>query len=176
MTLLAIDPGRSAKGDASIGWCLWSEEEVGDTGRLAWQEIQRGSLSFEDLQCDLRISPGDNPFLDDPWDRTSYDLLFKNWMVDEVVVENFVNNEKSRGGQTNGTSECIGAIETYCYITRTPFTRQEPAALGPAKLHAPEGGWKPLKHLRHEDSAFLHGYEYLVRKGVLQSAGLDATM
>lgn len=163
MTLLAIDPGRSAKGEASIGWALFDAKG---------QEIERGELTWEALADGLELS-----------DMGIYGraLAFMprrtaRWVLDEIVIENFVNNEKSRGGQTNGTSECIGSVEIMARKAKTPFKRQAPAALGPAKLHAPKGSWKPLKHLRHEDAAFLHGYEYLVRKGVLSSAGLQGTM
>lgn len=154
VTLLAIDPGRSAKGEASIGWALFHDVGRWERGRITWEELVRL----------LRMSG--EPGL----------LIFMGKYVDEVVIENFVNNEKSRGGQTNGTSECIGAVEILATQAGVPFTRQEPAKLGPAKLHAPEGSWEPLKHLRHEDAAFLHGYEYLVGKGVLKPAGLQGTM
>lgn len=98
-----------------------------------------------------------------------------NWLVSEVLIEDYVNNTRSKGGQRNGTSECIGAFEILAALSRTPFIRQEAAALAPAKLHAPKGSFKELKHLRHEDSAFLHGYEYLVRQGRI-SVDLSATM
>lgn len=158
MTLLAIDPGRSFKGEASIGYALFN----GTTGK----ELERGSLSFEQL---TDYATGFQVGRD-------FDLLFSFLPISEVVIEDYVNNAQSKGGQRNGTSECIGSVETYCLITGVPFSRQEPAALGPAKMHAPAGSWKPLKHLRHEDSAYLHGYEYLVRKGVLQAAGLSSTL
>lgn len=161
MTLLAIDPGRSFKGEASIGVSIWWD---GD-----WREILRRSSTFEELVRDLEIRD-DGVYATTPW------LEFDGYQVHEVVIEDFVNNSQSKGGQRNGTSECIGAVEFACIKAGVPFTRQEPAALGPAKLHAPEGSWKKLKHLRHEDSAYLHGYEYLVRTGRLQPAGLADTL
>ena len=163
MTLLAIDPGRSFKGEKTIGYCLFSEEGL---------EIDRGSMTFDQLigNC-LYLGYHEGEFFL-RWFRG------QRWAggIAEVVIENYVNNPQSKGGQLNGTSECVGAVEALCLLSGTPFTRQAPAKLGPAKLHAPEGSWKKLKHLRHEDSAFLHGYEYLVGKGVLQSAGLTATL
>ena len=160
MTLLAIDPGRSFKGEKTIGYALFQDSDG--------KEIERGALSWEDLVRKLDIRGVDEAI--GPW------LAFNTYDVYEVVIEDFINNEKSRGGQRNGTSECIGAVEFACIKAGVPFTRQAPDKLGPAKLHAPEGSWKKLKHLRHEDSAFLHGYEYLVGKGVLPSAGLAATL
>ena len=155
MTLLAIDPGRSFKGEASIGVCLWSRQ-------WEWRELNRFETTFEELV--------------DALDYDSSGLTGWGRALHEVVIEDYVNNAQSKGGQHNGTSECIGAVEALCRKSKTPFTRQEPAALGPAKLHAPAGSWKPLKHLRHEDSAYLHGYEFLVRRGELQSAGLRGTL
>lgn len=160
MTLLAIDPGRSFKGEKTIGVCLFRKSGV---------EEFRKEVSFEELVARLEIR-------DDGYYSTSPWLGYDSYPVDEVVIEDFVNNEKSRGGQRNGTSECIGAVEFACIKAGVPLTRQEPAALGPAKLHAPAGSWKELKHLRHEDSAYLHGYEFLVRRGDLQAAGLSSTL
>ena len=155
MILLSIDPGRSAKGEASIGYALFSGGE----------ELDRGRITYEMLTTIMEYL------------ATGSVGRFPGYLsyVDEVVIEDFVNNDKSRGGQTNGTSECIGMVEFAAGLLGIPFTRQPPAALGPAKLHAPAGSYKPLKHLRHEDSAFLHGYEYLVRKGVI-SVDLSDTM
>lgn len=160
MTLLSIDPGRSYRGEKSIGAALFSENW--EMRGLRWGEDRRLSMTYEGFRASFDIQH-------EPW------LFFKGVVIDEVVIENFVNNDRSRGGQTNGTSECIGMVETFCWLTSTPFTRQEPAALGPAKLHAPEGSYKKLKHLRHEDSAFLHGYEFLVRRGDIE-VDLSATM
>lgn len=169
MTLLAIDPGRSFKGEASIGVCLFTDQG---------NEIWRGGMSWEDFfnpnfgpGLSLELSQDENSmWFDGPRGLGVFER------ITEVVCENFVNNAQSKGGQRNGTSETIGGIEVLCRYLDLPFTRQEPAALGPAKMHAPAGSWKPLKHLRHEDSAYLHGYEYLVRKGVLQAAGLSSTL
>ena len=160
MTLLAIDPGRSYKGDATIGYSIFALEMEMERGRMSWEELHERVTFWP-------TTPGQFEFRDSEG---------KTRMIHEVVIEDFVNNEKSRGGQRNGTSETIGSLETICYYAEVPITRQEPGALVPAKLHAPRGSWKPLKHLRHEDSAYLHGYEYLVRQGRLQSAGLEATL
>lgn len=160
MTLLAIDPGRSYKGEKTIGYALFH----GD-GRA----IERGSISFEELALRLNL---DSP--DQVWDSASTYLMFDNWEIDEVVVEDFVNNDRSKGGQRNGTSECIGAVEFACIKAEVPFTRQPPATLNPAKLHA--GYVQKVKHLPHQDSAYLHGFEYLVAKGVLHPKGLADTL
>lgn len=158
MTLLAIDPGRSYKGEATIGWCLFDD----------WgQEIGRGSINWEQLVQYLR--------------QARHGLLFvfapgAAHLIDTVLIENFVNNPQSRGGQQNGTSECIGAVELACAWTATQFIRRPPAALGPAKYHAPKGSFAPLAHLRHEDSAFLHGFEYLIETGVLTVPGVSSTL
>ena len=156
MALLSIDPGRSYKGEPTIGYCLFSDMGV---------EVERGAISFENL-IDNFVSHYGLAWVD------------KNdgaWDLDTVVIEDFVNDPKSaRGGQRNGTSECIGAVEALCMKADVDMIRQRSDVLGPAKLHA--GYEQKLKHLPHQDSAFLHGHEYLVRQGVLPVKGLDDTV
>lgn len=161
-TLLSIDPGRSFTGTGkarqSIGVALFEKGEC----------IEKLSLSFEELRSrlTLHLLPGGQ-------------LFFRGesgtWLIEEMVVEDFINNSQSKGGQRNGTSECIGMLEDRAWLTGTDFTRQRSDVLPAAKLHAPKGSFKDLKHLRHEDSAFLHGREYLIRKGVIE-VDLSATM
>lgn len=159
MTLLAIDPGRSYKGEKTIGISLWWDN--------SWSETMREAVSFETLVSRLEIR-NDGVYATTPW------LGYGDYCVHEVVIEDFINNEKSRGGQRNGTSECIGAVEFACAKAGVPFTRQSNTLLPVAKLHA--GYEQKLKHLPHQDSAYLHGYEYLVSKGVLKPVGLEATL
>lgn len=167
MTLLAIDPGRSYKGEKTIGVCLFST-----TGKEIW----RGSLSWEELfggmfsGLDVNIGHDEiSMWFNGP--RGS--MVFER--ITEVVCEDFVNDPKSaRGGQRNGTSETIGGIETLCRYLDIPFWRQPSRILGPAKLLA--GYEDTHKHLPHQDSAYLHGYYYLVGKGILQSADLADTL
>lgn len=158
MALLAIDPGRSFKGEKTIGYALFQDRD----GR----EIERGALSWEDLVGKLDIRGVDEAI--GPW------LAFNTYDVYEVVIEDFINNEKSRGGQRNGTSECIGAVEFACIKAGVPFTRQKPSILPVAMRHA--GYVQKLKHLPHQDSAYLHGYYYLTAKGALHPKGLTATL
>lgn len=159
MTLLAIDPGRSFKGEATIGYALFAS-----TGT----EVSRGTVSFEQLAFTLDIRGTGEYDFTGPW------LSFDDYKIDEVVIEDFVNNTRSKGGQRNGTSECIGAVDYACFKAGVPFTRQPNTLLPVAKLHA--GYVDTHKHLPHQDAAYLHGYEYLVRKGVLQPRGLAETM
>lgn len=152
MTLLSIDPGRSYKGDKTIGYCLF--ENWGD-------EIRRGSLSFEELCKDLGFD--------------HIGVFFQGRAIHSGVIEDFVNDPKSaRGGQRNGTSECIGAVEYAFLKGETELTRQKNTILPVAKLQA--GYVDTHKHLPHPDSAYLHGYYYLVSKGVLKPAGLENTL
>ena len=156
MTLLAIDPGRSYKGEKTIGYACFHSN--GD-------EWDRDSMTFEGLCQRLAIVRY----------RGKQLLTFRGFQVTEIVIEDFVNDPKSaRGGQRNGTSECIGAVEILAIQAGVPFTRQRSAILGTAKLLADYQG--KAKHLPHQDSAYLHGYYYLVEKGVLSSKGLQGTM
>lgn len=164
MTLLAIDPGRSFTGKGksrqSIGYSLFSEKQG--------IELDRGALSFEELAKRLILWR-------DPHEGTLTLDFDTGWIIYEIVIEDFINDPKSaRGGQRNGTSECIGAVEMLALQAGVEFTRQPSSILGAAKLLA--GYEQKLKHLPHQDSAYLHGYYYLVNKGVLQSKGLQGTM
>ena len=149
MTLLSIDPGRAKK--ASIGYCLFTEKG---------EEITRGEMTFEQLVWALYF------------DRSG--VTFMGRSIYTIVIENFVNNAKSRGGQTNGTSECIGAVEYVAIRGETDMIRQPPAILPVAKLQAQYVD--RLGHLPHQDSAYLHGFYYLVSIGVLQPKGLADTL
>lgn len=170
MILLAIDPGRSFTGTGkarqSIGWAVFREDG---------SEYTRGALSFESL-CRALWTRG----VEDEDDIGQGELWFSpvmygGYRITEIVIEDFVNDPKSaRGGQRNGTSECIGAVEILAIQAGVLFTRQRSAILGTAKLLADYKG--TAKHLPHQDSAYLHGYYYLVEKGVLSSKGLQGTM
>ena len=166
MTLLAIDPGRSVK--PSIGFAVFGWEWVRIIGpdviprrEKWWSEWSRGEVTWDELCLKLNDSEHGN-------------LRFGLDSIEEVVVENFINNPTSRGGQTNGASEVIGAVEYACARTGTLFTRQPNTILPVAKLHA--GYTQKLKHLPHQDAAFLHGYYYLVERGIFTSKGLEATI
>jgi hypothetical protein len=159
MTLLAIDPGRSVK--PSIGYALFNPRM--GRGEL----LEKGELTWEQL-CKLL-------FVRDDCDAGSLALDFdQGWNITEVVIENFINNPRSRGGQTNGTSEVIGAVEILATQAGVPFTRQPNTILPVAKLQA--GYVDTHEHLPHQDAAFLHGYYYLVGKGILKSKGLSGTL
>ena len=153
MTLLAIDPGRAVK--ASIGYAVFDTYRDGEL----WEN---GSLTWDELCLGFRIG-----------DRYGA-ATFQGIEITEVVIENFVNNTRSRGGQTNGTSEVIGAVEYVCFRSSVQFTRQPNTILPVAKLQA--GYVDHLKHLPHQDAAYLHGYYYLVGKGVLEEKGLRSTI
>lgn len=153
MTLLAIDPGRSVK--PSIGYAIYTD------GAGEWI---CGEVTWEDMIDRVTLWPT-HPGM---FQFTSHQ---GTWTIHEVVIENFINNPRSRGGQTNGTSECIGAVETLCRISEVPLTRQPNTILPVAKLQA--GYVDTHKHLPHQDAAFLHGYYYLVGKGVLKSKGIS---
>lgn len=156
-TLLAIDPGRGAK--PSIGYSIWWWRVNPSSGQgTTPEEVERGETNFEQLCIDLAAEAGQLKF------RTEY--------LTEVVIEDFVNDPGvNRGGQRNGTSEVIGAVEYACFRGSTMFTRQRSSILTTAKLHT--GYVQKLKHLPHKDAAYLHGAEYLIGKGLLQVAPLD---
>lgn len=155
--ILCIDPGRSYLGDRTIGVCGFSVKGV---------ELFRHEVNFEELvdSLDILELPG----------AAYASVTYSGQFVESIVMESFVNNARSRGGQRNGTSECIGAVEYVALKTETPLIFQQPAVLPVAKAHAGYEGKQA--HLPHKDSAYLHGYYYLVKKGVLKPVGLEATL
>ena len=156
MTLLAIDPGRGVK--PTIGYCLFNMK----TG----EEIERGELDWQGLVNAMFASREGLYF---------YVSTTKSYIVNTIVIEDFVNDPRvHRGGQRNGTSEVIGAVEftaAQCYV---PFYRQDRSMLNAAKLHAQYTDTH--KHLPHKDAAYLHGYHWLVGQGIVNAVGIDGTM
>jgi len=150
---LAIDPGKR------IGWALFDE------GCL-----MKGVIDWTTLVLWLRA--------DGRRHNLGLDLFFKDWHIDEVVIENYVNDPGTpQGGQENPAAEVIGAVRILCGQTDTPFTRQPAMHLSVAMKHA---GYTPpktrtgnKKHLPDEDSAFLHGFYYEISRGRAQPVPLD---
>jgi len=156
MSVLSIDPGRGAK--PTIGYCVFTPEGV---------EVERGEMDWNDLCSSL-------------W-AERYGLEFsrsnplRQWVISRVVIEDFVNDPRvKRGGQRNGTSEVIGAIEFASAQGGAEFVRRDRNTLTAAKMHA--GYTQTLKHLPHQDSAFVHGYSDFVMRGILPAVGVDGTL
>lgn len=159
--LLSVDPGRAKT--PSIGWCLFDREG---------NELERGVLTWEGLVKELLLVSF----------PAAVRLFFGTRMVEAVVVEDFINDPKrtARGGQRNGASEVIGALEMMAaQADDVLFVRQKPDKLAPAAAHT---GYsipinprtkRPLSHMPHEDAAYLHGYYYLESVGILEPKPLD---
>ena len=141
MFTLAIDPGGSTT-KASIGFAVFKGEELEEKGTLTKAQL------FDMMKTAGAANSGKL----------------------QVVIENFVNNERSRGGQTNGTSEIVGSVEYACWLAGIPFYRQNPRILAVAKIQNQytmpinPRTKKPVKHLPDEDSAMLHGLYFLKAK------------
>jgi hypothetical protein len=151
MTLLAIDPGRSVK--PTIGWCTFKDDGT---------EIDRGEVDWPELARLYRLAFGGR-------------LYFGMERITTVVVEDFVNDPRvRRGGQHNGESEVIGAVEILAYQAHVTFVRQDRSVLPAAKLSA--NYTETHAHLPHKDAAYLHGRLYLVSQGVLNAVGIDGTI
>lgn len=147
MTLLAIDPGKN------VGWAMFLSSGV---------EAGRGVL---DLDREIHGS-----FALDGFPRV--DLWFRGVYVDEIVCESYLGrpNQKN-GGQRFWGPEALATVRTYARLAGIPFHLQAPGVLPVAKAHA--GYVQTVKHLPDQDSAYLHGFEFLVGRGVLQPVPLD---
>lgn len=152
--ILAIDPGRGSK--ATIGYCLFTEQG---------EEIERGSMGWGGLVGRLFAE--------------RYGLVFyvgdnTDYSISTVVIENFVNDPRvRRGGQTNGASEVIGAVEFAATQAGAFFVRQDRSILPVAKQYAQYVDTH--KHLPHQDAAYLHGVYWLTTQG-LWDTGVSATL
>lgn len=150
MTVLSVDPGRGEK--PSIGYCLFSNDG---------NEVSRGELDWEGLVDRYCLVDG-------------Y-LYFFDYLVLRVVCEDFVNDPRvKRGGQRNGASEVIGALEFLADQAEIPFIRRDRSTLTAAKLHA--GYTQTKAHLPHADAAYVHGYSDFVMRGICPALGVDATL
>lgn len=160
MTLLAFDPGKTC------GWALFLEDGT---------EAGRGVIPIDKLDELFIIDyvPSWLFWRPDGWlqgtDRT----------ITEIVCEDYHGRPGMRaGGQHLYGPEAKGKIELIAKIANIPFTLQRPvdvlgskAKPGPAILQS--GYVQTAKHLPDQDAAYLHGFYYLVKKGVLQAKPLD---
>jgi hypothetical protein len=154
MTVLSIDPGRSAK--PSIGWCLFEKDGT---------EIARGEMDWKGLVQSFGYLVY----------YLGGDLTFKDRVLTRIVIEDFVNDPRvKRGGQRNGASEVIGAVEILADMNHIEFVRRDRSTLTAAKMHA--GYTQTLKHLPHADAAYVHGYSDFVERGIRPALGVGATL
>lgn len=70
------------------------------------------------------------------------------------------------GGKSVVAEQAIGSILRTARKLKVSVVPQEPAILSVALLHA--GIPKPKGHLRDDLSAYAHGYEYLLRQGLIK--------
>jgi len=152
MTVLSIDPGRSEK--PTIGYCVFTDKG---------EEIERGELDWRGLVATYGYDP------------ETMTLFFRGYPVYRVVCEDFVNDPRvKRGGQRNGASEVIGAIEFVADSASVSFVRRDRSTLHAAMKHA--GYTQTKAHLPHQDSAYVHGYSDFVMRGILPVVGIADTM
>lgn len=157
MTLLAIDPGKN------VGWALFDDSGV---------EMGRGVLDL-DTQLDNAFwfldTDGSGGVESLMWDGVD---PYKSSRITEIVCESYLGrpNQKN-GGQRFWGPEALATVRTYAHLARVPFHLQAPTVLPVAKAHA--GYVQTVKHLPDQDSAYLHGFEFLVARGVLQPVPLD---
>jgi len=155
VTVLAIDPGRSDT-KATIGYCQFNDDGT---------EVIRGELTWDELVGVYRIEQIEDQHV----------LYFGGSPISRVVVEDFVNDPRvKRGGQRNGASEVIGAVEILARQGGAEFVRRDRSTLHAAKLHA--GYVLSKSHLPHKDAAYVHGYSDFVMRGILPALGVDYDM
>jgi len=91
----------------------------------------------------------------------------------QVICEEYIVNPHVRhGGQKVETLRIIGAIESYCRRNKILLEMQRPQILTIAQKWS--GKKMPKNHgISHWVSAYLHGYYFLHRKGLIKARVLD---
>lgn len=154
MTLLAIDPG------ARIGWALFGNDH---------EEIGRGVMDFTLFSHSIHYKPSQavNRIMFSP---RGVERALAVVAVSEVVYESYYQDPGvKQGGSTGPAQEVIGVVKYLCLQAGIEPVAQRSAILPVAMAHC--GYEKPKtrngndKHLPDEDSAWLHGMEYLISKG-----------
>lgn len=157
VTTLSIDPG------ANIGWALFS---------VAGEEMARGVMDFIEFSHSLHYKPTIDP-----------EVLFFTvrgtslprsvYPVTKLIYESFfLDPGVPQGGSTGPTQEVIGVLKYLCLQSGIEVYEQRSAILPVAMKHC---GYEPpvtrngnKKHLPDDDSAWLHGMEHFISKGIIR--------
>ncbi len=137
----------------------------------------------EGLVILLSVDPGDTVGVA-VWDTSKgQEALIENWKTDRkgfeywlrntrydighVVIEDFRLDHRAgrQQGSKVGASLSIGAVEFYCDQRGIELTKQENRILRITALHA--GVALPKGHIPDDVSAYLHGFRWLLERGVL---------
>lgn len=154
MTTLAIDPG------GNIGWALFSPEG---------KEIGRGVMDFRLFSHSLHYKPSlyRDRLVFTPrgiaTERSTYPvrrLVYESWFTDPGTPQ---------GGSQGPAQEVIGVLKYLCLQAGITPVPQRSAILPVAMKHCgyelPVTRGGNQKHLPDQDSAWLHGMEYLIANG-----------
>ena len=149
LTYVSIDPGGSQVGARTIGLARWDE-----SGRLLFMD-QYSLQEMQDFLINLQeVKNGQ----------------LKAFIVEEyrVLPEKLAIHNRSK----LETSQCIGQIKMSARILGVKVIEQPSTILGIAQQWS--GTKMPKDHSKsHQISAYLHGYYYLYRKGLIKSRVLE---
>lgn len=96
----------------------------------------------------------------------------------EIVAEDYVNDPGTpTGGRRNPASEILGAVDYIAWRFDLKVTRQRAADMHHAMkfvgYEEPKTKTGRKKHVPDEDSAYLHGVYYLVKRGIMKPLPLS---
>lgn len=142
---VAFDPGTNT------GVACWDENA---TPRLV--KVCKGAVELDKFLDELEAQqPSPSVFIYERY-RVAYSA--KNYHQTKFAA--------IHGGKSVPAERAIGNILRTARKLKVDIVAQEPSILSVALLHA--GIPKPKGHLRDDLSAYAHGYEYLLRQGLIK--------
>jgi hypothetical protein len=140
---LAVDPGKGSR--RTIGVFAWSEKP---------EPVHKGQYTKEQ------------------YDAYRDNLEKLGRLPELIILESYtVLSAKKNMGSKMETAQLIGVTKEFARRHRIPVVEQPSSILPTAHLWA--GIPKPKGHLPDWQSAYLHGYYYLVRHGIMPPRVLE---
>lgn len=147
LTYVSIDPGGSASG-RTIGVVAW--DELGSPLKMEQfnqDELDQFLMNLREVQDTLKV------------------IIVESYRV-------FSHKLEAHRNKKMGTSECIGRIKFAARLLGATVVEQPSSILSIAQKWS--GTKMPSNHDQsHQVSAYLHGYYFLHRRGIIQARVLE---
>lgn len=147
-TYVSIDPGGSASGKRTIGVVMWDESGLPlKMEQYDQDELDEFLSNLQAVRSTLKV------------------IIVEGYRV-------FSHKLEAHRNQKMLTSECIGRIKFAAKMLGVPVVEQASTVLSTAEKWS--GTKMPKNHDKsHSVSAYLHGYFYLHKQGILRARVLE---
>lgn len=147
-TYVSIDPGGSASGNRTIGVVMWDESGLPlKMEQYDQDELDEFLSNLQEVKDTLKV------------------IIVESYRVFSHKLEAHRNRKML-------TSECIGRIKFAAKMLGVPVVEQPSTILSTAELWS--GTKMPKNHAKsHSVSAYLHGYFYLHKQGIIRPRVLE---